>query len=119
MLRHVAIEKNLNRPLLLARKFTNLQIPGVGRGFPIEVARALIGFVRADAVEVAAQANHVGFDLAHNRRQQFREARLRFDGWIDEDFARQRDARDLIQEAEWKTRGEHEAVLTLRAAPVE
>ena len=39
--RDVAIEENLHRTLGLAREFAHLQIAGVGRGFPVHVARAL------------------------------------------------------------------------------
>ena len=45
-----------------------LALPRGGVPVAFEVARALVGFVWADAVEVAAQANQMGFDLADNRR---------------------------------------------------
>jgi hypothetical protein len=73
---------------------------GVGRGFPIHVAGALEGLVRADAVKVLAQAAVVRLDFSGDAGQQIVEAGLRVDGRVDQHFAPQGDARGFFQEAE-------------------
>src|ERR1019366_5618125 len=80
MVRHVAVEEDLDGLFLLAREFANLQTADVGGAFE--------GLVGADAIEVAAQSAIVGFDFAGNAGQQVVKPGLGIDGGIDYHFAR-------------------------------
>ena len=113
---HVAVEEDLDALVLLAGELAYLEVAGVCGGFPVHVAGAFEGLVGADAVEVAAEAAVVGFDLAMELGEQFVETGLGLDGGVDDDVAPQRDAHGLIEEAEGEARGEGEAVLAEGAA---
>ncbi len=117
MVRHVAVEEDLDGLFLLAREFANLQTADMGGGFPIDVAGAFEGLVGADAVEVAAQSAVVGFDFAGNAGQEVVKPGLGIDGGVDYHFAREGDAGGLFEEAEGEGGGEGEAVLAVCAAP--
>src|SRR5450759_1892413 len=116
MVRHVAVEEDVDGLFQLAGEFANLQTAHVGRRLPIDVARTLEGLVGAYAIEVAAQSAIVRFDFAGNAGQQIVEPGLGIDGGVDHHFPREGDARGLLEEAEGEAGGEGEAVLAVCAA---
>lgn len=112
----IEIEKDFYGLLLLTGELADLEVAGVGGGFPIDVAGAFEGFVGADAVEIATEAAVVGFDFAADAGEEILEAGLRIEGGINQDFAAKGDADGFFQESEGEAGGEREAVLAVRAA---
>ena len=117
--RDVEIEKDLEQPLLFARELPHLQVARVRAGLPVHVARAFERLVGAYAVEVAAPAARLRFEIAAHGGQHLLEAGLRVDGRIDQHIAAQRHVRAALDEAERKARGKLEAALAVDAAPAE
>ena len=52
IMRNAQIEKNRDCLLLLASELANLEVPGVSRGSPVDVTRALEELIRTEAIEV-------------------------------------------------------------------
>ena len=113
--RDVAVQEDLHRLLLFARKLADLQAADVRRGLPVHMPRTLKSFVRPNPVEVLAQAAVVSLDFAGNSQEQILEPRARIDGGIDRHFPPQRDPRRFLQETERERGGEGKAVLAVRA----
>src|ERR1017187_7728089 len=115
--RHVAVEKDLDSLFHLAGEFANLQTPHMRRRLPIDVAGALHGLVRADAIEVAAQSAIVRFDFARNAGQQVVKPGLGIDSGVYHHFPGESDTRGFFEKAEREGCGEGEAVLPVGPAP--
>ena len=64
----IAVEKDLDGLLLLARELSDLERTGVGRCLPIHVARTFKRLVRTDAIEIAPEPPVVRLDLSGDPR---------------------------------------------------
>src|ERR1035441_9916249 len=116
MVRHVAVQEDLDGLFHFAGEFADLQAAHVGRRLPVHVARTLESLVGANAIEVAPQPAIVRFDFARNAGQQIVKPGLGIDGGVDYHFAGKRDAGGLLGEAEREGGGEGETVLAVYAA---
>src|SRR5207245_7298496 len=89
----------------------------LGRGFPINVARAIGGLVVADGVQIVPAAPGEALQFAAHQRQDFVELPGGLNARVNDDLEVRIRLAGLLQEPEGETRADAESLLPVHAAP--